>query len=112
MQEFCSQNQVPISKCGICQSRQNLNMRPKCYVSSANSGAVSTMAVQAHIGVSVSIAMYACEDALSRRRLVLFFPLSTLLLCGKPSFLHFSLQPSSVNRVSSVNGRFHYISIY
>lgn len=56
-------------------------------------GAVYVMVVQEHMGVRISIAMNACEDALPQCRLVSFLSI-TLLPSSKPSFLLYSLQPS------------------
>lgn len=87
---------------GIYQSQETLNLRPKSYTSAAGGDTASVMAVLACTGVTIFIAMNACEDALPWCWHV-FFSLSTLLPAGKSSFL--LVWALCVNHISSVNDR-------
>lgn len=59
--------------CVICRSRETIDLLPKIYVSAADGDGVSVMALQAHTGMTASIATNACEEAFSRCWCVVFF---------------------------------------
>lgn len=85
-----SEEYLPAQVCVHRSVRETLNLHPKV----ADSGAASVVTVHLQSGLTVSIVTNACEDTLTRCRLVVFFPPSTLLPRGKHSFLPSQLKSS------------------